>query len=161
MGFLPIESCWQHVKIPSLWSLTHKGRLKILDQELVMGLKTRRFVFSWIKFCSFTLRRRYISLQGPLREKCPYSKFFWSIFSRIWTEYGKIRTRKSSNRDTFHAVAVFRNLSNIYSCQKLKAMEYFQKQPKEVFYRKGVLKLSQISQENTNTGAFLWTLQNF
>ena len=28
--------------------------------------------------------------QLPLREKCPYSEFFWSIFSRIWTEYGEI-----------------------------------------------------------------------
>ena len=23
-----------------------------------------------------------------LREKCPYSELFWSLFSRIWTEYG-------------------------------------------------------------------------
>ena len=28
----------------------------------------------------------------PLREKCPYSKFFWSVFSRIRTEYGEIRS---------------------------------------------------------------------
>ena len=26
----------------------------------------------------------------PLCEKCPYSEFFWSVFSRIWTEYGEI-----------------------------------------------------------------------
>ena len=26
------------------------------------------------------------------REKCPYPEFFWSVFSRIWTEYGKILT---------------------------------------------------------------------
>ena len=52
-----------------------------------------------------------------LREKCPYSEFFWSVFSRIWTEYGgifrislysaqmrKIRTRKFPNIDTFYAV---------------------------------------------------------
>ena len=32
-----------------------------------------------------------------LREKYPYSKFFWS-------ECGKIRTRKTPNTDTFHAV---------------------------------------------------------
>ena len=32
-----------------------------------------------------------------LREKCPYSEFFWS-------ECRKIRTRKTPNRDTFHAV---------------------------------------------------------
>ena len=25
-----------------------------------------------------------------LREKCPYSEFFWCVFSRIWTEYRKI-----------------------------------------------------------------------
>ena len=28
--------------------------------------------------------------ENTLREKCPYSKFFWSVFSRIWTEYGEI-----------------------------------------------------------------------
>ena len=26
----------------------------------------------------------------PLREKCPYSELFWSGFSRLWTEYGKM-----------------------------------------------------------------------
>ena len=47
-----------------------------------------------------------------------YLEFFWSVFSRIWIEYedlrskssysksecGKIRTRKTPNMDTFHAV---------------------------------------------------------
>ena len=35
----------------------------------------------------------YVSLNLsflPLREKCPYSQFFWSVFSRIRTEYGEI-----------------------------------------------------------------------
>ena len=27
-----------------------------------------------------------------LRKKCQYSEFFWSVFSRIWTEYGDIRS---------------------------------------------------------------------
>ena len=39
-----------------------------------------------------------------LREKCLYSEFFWSVFSHIHTEYGEIRTRKTLNMDTFHAV---------------------------------------------------------
>ena len=48
-----------------------------------------------------------------LRENCPYSEFYSSVFSSIWTEYGeiqsqsecgKIRTRETSNTDTFHAV---------------------------------------------------------
>ena len=27
-----------------------------------------------------------------LREKCPYSELFWSVFSHIWTEYGEIQS---------------------------------------------------------------------
>ena len=34
-----------------------------------------------------------------LREKCPNSEFFWSVFSRI-------RTRKTPNTDTFHEVYI-------------------------------------------------------
>ena len=30
-------------------------------------------------------------LTNSLREKCPYSELFWSVFSRIRTEYGEIR----------------------------------------------------------------------
>ena len=26
-----------------------------------------------------------------LGKKCPYSELFWSVFTRIWTEYGEIR----------------------------------------------------------------------
>ena len=33
----------------------------------------------------------YLSfISHTLREKCPYSEFFWSVFSRIRTEYGEI-----------------------------------------------------------------------
>ena len=32
-----------------------------------------------------------------LREKCQYSEFYWSVFCHI-------RTRKTLNMDTFHAV---------------------------------------------------------
>ena len=27
-----------------------------------------------------------------LRKNCPYLELFWSVFSRIWTEYGKIQS---------------------------------------------------------------------
>ena len=53
-------------------------------------------------------------LRDTLREKCPNTEFFWSVFSRIWTEYEvnprieskyrKIRTRKTPYLDTFCAV---------------------------------------------------------
>ena len=61
-----------------------------------------------------------LSERSPLREKCPYSKFFWSVLSRIRTEYGEIlhislysvrmrenRSRKTPNPDTLHAVQNF------------------------------------------------------
>ena len=41
-----------------------------------------------------------------LRKMCPYSEFFWSMFSCITTEYGKIQTRKAPNTDTFHSVLI-------------------------------------------------------
>ena len=57
------------------------------------------------------------SMSFSLSEKCPYSEFFWSVFSRIPTELerygvslhiqsdcGKIWTRKTPNIDTFQAV---------------------------------------------------------
>ena len=34
----------------------------------------------------------YRFLSMSLREKCLYSEFFWSVCSRIWTEYGEIRS---------------------------------------------------------------------
>ena len=46
-------------------------------------------------------------------KKCPYSEFFWSIYSHIWSEYsvlsiqsecGKIRTRKTPNTEIFHGL---------------------------------------------------------
>ena len=58
-----------------------------------------------------------LGLEDSLREKCPYLEFFWSLFSRIQTEYGEIRvsigiqsergkigTRKTPHTDNFHAV---------------------------------------------------------
>ena len=39
-----------------------------------------------------------------LRKKYPYSELFWSSFSLIRTEYGRMRTRITSKTDTFLAV---------------------------------------------------------
>ena len=56
-----------------------------------------------------------------LREKCPYSEFFWSVFSRILTEYGEIlricpysvqmrenMEQNNPNTDTFCAVLTWK-----------------------------------------------------
>ena len=66
-----------------------------------------------------------LSLNNALREKCPNTDFFWSVFSvfglnrekyfvslRIQSECGKIQTRKNSvfgYLDTFHAVMAIKN----------------------------------------------------
>ena len=65
-------------------------------------------------------KKMYHKIQRvTLREKCPYSELFWSVFSRIRTEYekilygislriqskcGKIRTGINPNTNTFHEV---------------------------------------------------------
>ena len=41
-----------------------------------------------------------------LRKKCPYSKLFWSAFSRIQSKCGKMRTRIIPNTNTFHAMPI-------------------------------------------------------
>ena len=51
-----------------------------------------------------TATSEIIFVRHALRKKCPNSDFFWSIFSGIWTEYGKIQNRKNSNADSFHTV---------------------------------------------------------
>ena len=59
----------------------------------------------WTNFSNFTLR-----------EKCPYTEFSWSVFSRIrgGTEYlsvfspitGKYGSEKTTYLDTFHTVLI-------------------------------------------------------
>ena len=45
-----------------------------------------------------------------LRKKCPYLELFWSIFSRIRTEYESVRIRENADQNNseyehfFHAV---------------------------------------------------------
>ena len=47
------------------------------------------------------------------REKCPYPEFFWSVFSRIWTEYEEIIRISSysvwlrENTYSFHTLFTF------------------------------------------------------
>ena len=60
-----------------------------------------------LKFFILYLIRFEIDLWEPLREKCSYLVFFWSVFSRINSEYEKTCTRKTLNADTFHTVSIF------------------------------------------------------
>ena len=49
----------------------------------------------WHNFVSLNMSIRLfevieISIRRSLRKKCPYSEFFWSLFSHIRTDYGEI-----------------------------------------------------------------------
>ena len=42
--------------------------------------------------------------EESLRENCSYSELFWPVFSRVWTEYEKMRTRITWNTEVFYTV---------------------------------------------------------
>ena len=56
------------------------------------------------KFCFEVAMDMAIIRVSALRQKCQNTEFFWSVLSRIWTEYGKIRTKKTPYMDTFDVV---------------------------------------------------------
>ena len=45
-------------------------------------------------------------LNFTLREKCPYSELFWSVFSRIRTEYAEILRSECGKIQTFRAIPI-------------------------------------------------------
>ena len=72
--------------------------------------------------------------QQTLRKNCPYSELFWSIFSRIWTEYGEIlrispcsvpiqenTDQNNSEYGHFHAVEI--EATNLINRKKQKNNE--------------------------------------
>ena len=68
----------------------------------VLLLRCNSFIqsFSWVVKVSYNTGLRLALVSRPvqlstLREKCPYSEFFWSVFFHIRTEYGKIRSISS------------------------------------------------------------------
>ena len=42
------------------------------------------------------------------RQKCPNMEFFWSVLSRIWTEYGKTQITKTPYFVVFDAATLFK-----------------------------------------------------
>ena len=58
---------------------------------------SQRFFFRFFVFagCFGFSVRISVSVWFSLRKRCPYSELFWSVYSRIRTEYGKIQSRIS------------------------------------------------------------------
>ena len=88
---------------------------------MIVALKALALANNFLGYCielrTVTTRVTLVSYQSLLK-KCSYSKFFWSVFSRMLTEYGKMLNistysvemwentdQKTTNTDTFHAVS--------------------------------------------------------
>ena len=54
------------------------------------GFQWIHLFWTWNKNVDKILWRYDAVLHLTLRKMCPYSKLFWSVFSRIRTEYGEI-----------------------------------------------------------------------
>ena len=58
-----------------------------MNHEITMNTRHR---FNFYKTSSASFDKSMKAVTTTLREKCPYSEFFWSIFSHIWTNYGDL-----------------------------------------------------------------------
>ena len=52
-----------------------------------------------------------------MRKKCPYSELFWSVFSRIRTEYGEMR------RDTDENNSEYEHFLHIVKCENFPGIQ--------------------------------------
>ena len=50
------------------------------------------YIYIYIYISVYLALKKCFYMKPILRKKCPYLKLFWSSFSRIWTEYGDIRS---------------------------------------------------------------------
>ena len=73
--------------------------------------------------CKISSSDQALYTKHPVREKCPYSEFFWSVFSRIWTEYREIfhisshlvRTRENTDQKNLRIRALHMQWPSAYS----------------------------------------------
>ena len=49
-----------------------------------------------------------------LRKNCPNTEFFWSVFSRIWTEYGDLRSiQENTDHKKFRIWTLFHTVAHV------------------------------------------------
>ena len=115
----------KHHAISSIATINTKGSLKTCVkkfQEKVM--KFRRMVFvphPKLNNC------RKLLLSKALRKMCPYLELFWSVFSRIRTEYGEIwsispysfRMRVNTDQNNFEYEHFSCSEGNVYHVEHL------------------------------------------
>ena len=70
---------------------------------------------------------KFPTLTLPLREKCQNTKFFCSVFSRIWTEYGEIRIQSECGKIRTRKNSVFGHFSRSGSVNICSILEMSQR----------------------------------
>ena len=76
----------------------------------------------------------FTNLLRKLRGKCSYREFFWSVFPRIQSKYGKMGTRKIAYLDTFRAVGLIKSILEklyhllLFTCSNITSFSEHEKQ---------------------------------
>ena len=93
----------------------------LLKEKIPKGILAKSLAVYTIKATVFSYDSENLPA-FPLRERCLCQQFFWYVFSRTRTEYsskcGNIRTRKTPNKGTFHAVfgSIHLHMTCLSSC---------------------------------------------
>ena len=89
--FISTEQCWERKTCQRVCNICFTGLL----QTKGISHKTGFGLFAWTSFQENPRKKIYAHalIRVALREKCFYSEFFWSVFSRIWAEYGPEKFR--------------------------------------------------------------------
>ena len=61
-------------------------------QNAQKNLFANIYIYIYIYIAVYLALKKCFYMKPILRKKCLYLKLFWSLFSRIWTEYGDIRS---------------------------------------------------------------------
>ena len=86
----------------------------------VKYFKNNKYIYKYNHFClkldktrhiRFNQLTAYLSAKGLVStsEKCPNTEFFWSLFSRIWTEYGYLRSKSGKFQSKFGKIRIRKN----------------------------------------------------
>ena len=86
-----IQRCHSQLYISARCRPYHFKFFKGCRPQILLGPFLNTLTYLQLRTKQVSLRYK-TDLQHKLRERCPYSEFFWSVFSYIRTEFGKIRS---------------------------------------------------------------------
>ena len=115
-----------------------KNTRKLFITLCFQGVSTRNICQKCVTKKSW-FQEIWIGGKQILREKCAHSKFFLSVLPRIQSECGKIRTRKTPNKDTFHAVCSCLKFWILKACLRLSPAYLMPRKDVIVLFPKAVL----------------------